>query len=55
MEEIAHSVSGDCNTGVSIGIAMAPTDGLSFQMLYASADNALYEAKAQGRNRFVFA
>ncbi len=38
---------------VSIGIAMAPEDGRFAQELIRSADEALYAAKAQGRNRVV--
>jgi diguanylate cyclase (GGDEF)-like protein len=37
----------------SIGVALAPKDGRTFQELYANADKALYKAKEQGRNRFV--
>jgi len=37
----------------SIGISLAPQQGASFQKLYSNADKALYEAKNQGRNRYV--
>ncbi|CAO4139563.1 Diguanylate cyclase/phosphodiesterase with PAS/PAC and GAF sensor(S) [Methylorubrum thiocyanatum] len=40
--------------GVSIGIALAPRDGLDHNRLYARADQALYGAKAAGRNTFRF-
>jgi diguanylate cyclase (GGDEF)-like protein len=39
---------------VSIGIAMAPTDGVSPERLLKSADLALYKSKADGRNRLCF-
>ena len=38
--------------GISIGIALAPQDGLDPDHLYARADQALYCAKAAGRNTF---
>jgi diguanylate cyclase (GGDEF)-like protein len=39
---------------ISIGAATFPTHGASVQELIASADEALYLAKAQGRNRVSF-
>jgi diguanylate cyclase (GGDEF)-like protein len=40
--------------GVSIGIAIHPTDGLTADELLRSADAALYDAKHAGRNTFSF-
>lgn len=40
-------------TSGSIGAAMFPEDGSSYLELLDRADSALYEAKRQGKNRFV--
>jgi len=37
----------------SIGIAMYPKDGLTYADLYQKADVALYEAKRNGRDRYI--
>lgn len=37
----------------SVGVAVYPDDGKDFQTLYHSADLALYQAKNQGKNRYV--
>jgi diguanylate cyclase len=41
--------------GVSIGIALAPKDGVTLDRLAAGADAALYRAKDRGRGSIVFA
>jgi diguanylate cyclase (GGDEF)-like protein len=43
-----------CGIGVSIGIAFFPQDGRTTRELMRGADEALYEAKAGGRNTFRF-
>ena len=40
--------------GISIGIALAPTDGSDPDALLKNADLALYRAKAQGRSTYRF-
>jgi diguanylate cyclase (GGDEF)-like protein len=40
--------------GVGIGIAIAPEDGMEFELLVQHADRALYRAKAEGRNSIRF-
>jgi len=37
----------------SIGIALFPENGSDWQSLFAAADRALYQAKANGRNQYV--
>lgn len=41
-------------TSLSIGIALAPEDGTSYQDLYNAADKALYLSKRAGKNRYSF-
>ncbi|MFI4995488.1 MAG: diguanylate cyclase domain-containing protein [Hyphomicrobiales bacterium] len=44
----------DVGIGVSVGIALAPADGLDAETLIARADKALYLAKSRGRGCLVF-
>jgi len=50
-----YDVNGSPATiGVSVGIAVAPTDGETTDDILAHADLALYRAKGRGRNAFCF-
>ncbi len=42
------------NVSGSVGVVLAPADGLDSDTLLKNADLALYRAKAEGRNRFRF-
>ncbi|MDR0906878.1 MAG: diguanylate cyclase [Oscillospiraceae bacterium] len=44
---------GDAPVTPSIGIALSPRDGTTFQELYNNSDSALYESKENGRARFT--
>lgn len=46
--------STDCTIGCSIGIAFFPADGKDAQALLAKADQAMYQAKAAGKNSFRY-
>ncbi|PKP98010.1 MAG: GGDEF domain-containing protein [Alphaproteobacteria bacterium HGW-Alphaproteobacteria-13] len=50
-----YSVEGSrCIIGASVGVAIAPYDGLTSEDLVRNADLALYAAKGGGRGRFRF-
>ena len=50
-----YSVDGSrCVIGTSVGIAIAPYDGITTEELVRSADLALYAAKGGGRGLFLF-
>jgi len=42
------------NISASIGIALCPVDAGDPDALTSAADQAMYDAKAQGRNRYSF-
>ena len=45
---------GRCMIGASVGIAIAPYDGVTSEEIVHSADIALYAAKNGGRGQFRF-
>lgn len=49
----AHNTPGALGFGVSIGICIATGSEVDFEIMYRSADRALYSAKAGGKNRYV--
>jgi diguanylate cyclase (GGDEF)-like protein/PAS domain S-box-containing protein len=44
----------DVTIGASIGISMFPQDAATRELLFQTADTAMYRAKAAGRNRYRF-
>jgi diguanylate cyclase (GGDEF)-like protein/PAS domain S-box-containing protein len=50
-----ETAAGTVRFSVSIGVAAMLQDGLSLEEIMKKADNALYDAKQQGRNRVVLA
>ncbi len=44
----------DLQLSVSIGAAMFPAHGKTYQELFLNADKALYAAKSRGKNRYTF-
>lgn len=53
-EDITNTQLDNCTLGCSIGIALAPANGTTYQDLYQRADLALYQAKNYGKNQYVF-
>jgi diguanylate cyclase (GGDEF)-like protein len=52
---VPYNLDGNqANIGASIGISLAPTDGLDSEVLLSCADLALYRAKSKGRGGFAF-
>ncbi|MDE6424832.1 MAG: sensor domain-containing diguanylate cyclase [Ruminococcus sp.] len=45
---------GKYKISASIGAAMFPNDGVSFEMLYSCADKALYNSKSKGKDTYTF-
>ena len=53
-ERIKQGDDSIAETSLSIGIALAPEDGDTYQNLYDAADKALYYSKRGGKNRYCF-
>ncbi len=51
--EIARRILSKVRSGVSIGIDIASLSDARFEHMYRRADQALYQAKGAGRNRYV--
>ena len=42
-----------CKSSCSVGIAFAPNHGITYNNLFQHADQALYDAKKLGKNRYA--
>lgn len=52
--EILEKIGTELSVGVSIGIALCPDHGTSFQDLYQAADLAMYRVKSRGKSGYSF-
>lgn len=52
---LGRSVGGGVRLSGSVGVALRPEHGTSFEALYQRADLAMYEAKKQGKNAYMIA
>lgn len=50
----SYGIDGKLHIAVSMGVALCPQHGNTFSKLYAGADAALYRAKQNGKDTFVF-
>lgn len=56
VEEMNRTFIGDeavCEVSASVGVAMYPKNGKTFDELYRNADHAMYESKKGGKNKYT--
>ncbi len=53
INEIYSDGKNEVNITASIGVAIYPKDGMTFQELYKKADGVLYQSKNNGKNRYT--
>ena len=49
-----YGANDDLDVEASIGVAVSPDDGGSFEELYEKADEALYRVKRGGKNGYAY-
>ena len=53
MQQTYTSYTAEVHVSVSIGVAVCPADGTDYDVLYRSADAALYKVKGSGKNMYA--
>ncbi len=54
IRQTIHLGEHEITIGATLGISLYPVDGESKDVLFSAADRAMYYAKQQGRNQYVF-
>ncbi len=54
LNRILQDLAPDCGLSCSVGVALAPEHGTTYHELFRHADTALYIAKDNGKNSFLF-
>lgn len=57
MESIFRAINGeyeDFSVSVSMGVAVTDVVGKEYEKMFAAADQALYDAKREGRHHYLF-
>lgn len=54
LRELFRKQPNACPLSCSIGVAISPDDGMTYEDLFRHADQALYQAKNQGKDGYVF-
>ena len=50
---LLNSLAPDCDLSCSVGVALCPEHGTTYSDLFRRADQALYQAKARGKNCYL--
>lgn len=53
LRRLLQSLAPDCNLSCTVGVAISPDHGAVYTELFRHADQALYQAKAQGKNSYL--
>lgn len=53
LRTLLRSLAPDCNLSCTVGVALSPEHGTSYTELFRHADQALYQAKSLGKNRYL--
>ena len=53
LRRLLQSLAPDCNLSCTVGVAVSPDHGTVYTELFRHADQALYQAKARGKNSFL--